>query len=489
MAILVVVNHLDDFNIEIPGVEIITSKTYLTDPRFIKLKRAKVFNLCRSYRYQSAGYYVSLLAAARGHRAIPDITTIQDTKTHSIIRIKSDELDELIQKTFAKIQTNDFTLNTYFGRNMEPDFQHLSMQLFSHFQVPLLRSNFLRHNGKWHLHNVDFIPSSELTETNKGYVFNCAKEFFSNKRFTIKKPAVYRYEIAILVNPEEKEPPSDAGAIKKFIKAAESLGMGAWTITKEEYNHVAEYDALFIRETTNVNHHTYRFARRAAVEGMVVMDDPESILRCSNKVYLAELLNHNNIPAPKTLIINKDNLHHLLHEFTLPVILKQPDSAFSQGVIKAKTVEELNREAKKMLEKSDLIIAQEFLPTEFDWRIGVLDRKPLFACKYYMANNHWQIINENKSGRTRYGKVETFELSEVPEHVLANAVKAANLIGNSLYGVDVKEIGGKSCVIEVNDNPNIDFGIEDKILKNDLYLKIMKVFLERLEKIKNRNSA
>jgi glutathione synthase/RimK-type ligase-like ATP-grasp enzyme len=56
-------------------------------------------------------------------------------------------------------------------------------------------------------------------------------------------------------------------------------------IEKEDYGRLAEFDALFIRETTGVNHHTYRFARRAEAEGLVVVDDPQSILKCTNKVY------------------------------------------------------------------------------------------------------------------------------------------------------------------------------------------------------------
>ena len=61
------------------------------------MRGAKVFNLCRSYRYQSLGYYVSLLAAARGHRPLPGVTAMQDLKSHHIIRHVSDELDRLIQ--------------------------------------------------------------------------------------------------------------------------------------------------------------------------------------------------------------------------------------------------------------------------------------------------------------------------------------------------------------------------------------------------------
>lgn len=485
MPILLIVNNREDFNAEIPGVEVVTAREYLTDPKFMRTKGMKIFNLCRTYRYQSDGYYISLLAAARGHKAMPEITTIQDTKTHSIVRIKSDELDEIIQKSLSTIDSSEFTLNIYFGKSIENVYHQLSAHLFQQFQAPLLRASFLKHKSKWHLHQVGILPASELCAGHEDYVAKFAADFFAGKKLTVRKPPVLGYEMAILVNPEEQEPPSNSIAIKKFIKAAASYGIHAYTITKDEYNHLGEYDALFIRETTNVNHYTYRFARRAAVEGLVVMDDPESILKCSNKVYLAELLENNKVPTPKTMIISKENADRIMEHFSFPIILKQPDSAFSKGVKKVSSEEELARELKLMLERSDLVIAQEFLPTSYDWRIGVLDRKPLFACKYYMAGKHWQIINCNEKGNNRYGKAETFDLQDVPQAVLDAAVKAANLIGEGLYGVDVKELDGKAYVIEVNDNPNIDAGVEDKILKNDLYSRIMEVFLARIKNLKN----
>ena len=53
---------------------------------------------------------------------------------------------------------------------------------------------------------------------------------------------------------------------------------------------MAEFDALWIRATTSIDNFTYRFARRAQQEGMPVIDDPQSMIRCTNKVYLAERL-------------------------------------------------------------------------------------------------------------------------------------------------------------------------------------------------------
>ena len=52
---------------------------------------------------------------------------------------------------------------------------------------------------------------------------------------------------------------------------------------KKDYLRLAEYDALFIREDTSLDDHTYRFSKKAEKEGMVVIDDPNSILKCTNK--------------------------------------------------------------------------------------------------------------------------------------------------------------------------------------------------------------
>jgi len=43
--------------------------------------------------------------------------------------------------------------------------------------------------------------------------------------------------------------------------------------------------------------------------------------------------------------------------------------------------------------------------------------------------------------------------------------------------VDVKETATGALVIEVNDNPNIDAGVEDAILGDALYTRILKSLL------------
>lgn len=261
--------------------------------------------------------------------------------------------------------------------------------------------------------------------------------------------------------------------------------MSTTLITRDDYSRVAEFDALFIRATTRVNHYTYRFARRASAEGLVVIDDPHSIIRCSNKVFLAEGLARLKIPTPATLIVHKDNVDAIIPELGLPCVLKEPDSAFSRGVYKADTPAELSRLTSALFEQSDLLVAQAFVPTDFDWRIGILDGQPLYACRYYMARQHWQIVKHSDTGgKPIEGDFDALTIEETPKQVIRTALRAAKMIGNGLYGVDLKQSGNRVYVIEVNDNPSIETRVEDKILGDQLYARIMQIFLHRIEQRK-----
>jgi glutathione synthase/RimK-type ligase-like ATP-grasp enzyme len=485
MQQLIVVDNPKKWSLDIPGVEVISAKSYLTDESYSALRNVKVFNLCRSYRYQTSGYYVSLLASARNHKPIPNVLAIQDLKSQAIIRIVSDELDDLIQSSMKPIQSDHFTLSIYFGKNLAKRYDKLCRRLFAHFQAPLLRAEFVKKDGLWILRSIQPIASSDVPEAHRPFVSEMAQEFFRKRNITVAKKDA-RYDLAILVNPDEEMPPSDEKAIQRFVRAAENLDFYTELITREDASRINEFDALFIRETTSVNHHTYRIARRAAAEGLIVIDDPESILKCTNKVYLAELLKKHNIPAPETIILNNDNMDLAIEKLGFPCILKQPDSSFSQGVVKANNEKEYIEEAEKLFEKSDLLIAQKFIPTSFDWRIGIINDKPLYACRYHMARKHWQIYNRTGDGKTRVGAADTVPMDEAPESVVKYALKAAALMGNGLYGVDLKEIDGKVYVIEVNDNPSIEAGCEDAVLKEKLYQTIMQVFLDRIEASKQR---
>ncbi len=478
MATLIVVDEPRDWPLQIPSAEVVAARSYLTDSRFSSLRRPRIYNLCESYAYQASGYYVSLLAAARGHRPLPDVLTMQDIKSPALIR-PTEELEELMQKALQDLTEERFELSVYFGHHPEPRFHRLAQALFNVFPVPLLKASFLR-RPKWRLQGLRPIPVGDIPPEQREFLRGAIGQHFARRMPEPKAPAV-RYELAILVNPADRSPPSDPPAIRRFEKAAEAHGFEVEIIGPDDFGRLAEFDALFIRETTQVNHHTYRFASRARTEGLIVIDDPDSIVRCANKVYLAELMTRLGMPTPKTLIVHRNNIERVEAELGLPCVLKQPDSSFSQGVVKVQDPASLRAALKQLLERSDLVVAQEYLPTSFDWRVGVLDRKPLYACRYYMARNHWQIYKQQAGGKMTGGRWDTLRVEDAPPAVVDLGVRAANAIGDGFYGVDIKEIGDRYLVMEVNDNPSVERSVEDQVLGDALYEAVMQVFRARLE--------
>lgn len=478
MPKLIVVENPESWQFRLDDVEVITPGNYIAGEHYQQTKGLKVLNLCKSYQYQSYGYYVSLLAEARHHKVLPGVTTIQDFRFPSILREDSQDFDNLIQQSFKNETGDRVEFNIYFGITQVETLNKLAKQLFQYIQAPSLRAVFGKRN-KWILQSIKPLSIGEVPEADRVLLQRGLEQYLQRKREY--RPDKKKYDLAILVNPKEPNPPSDEKAIQRFIKAADQVGLYAELITRNDLDRLVQFDALFIRETTFVNHHTFRFAKKAQSLGLTVIDDPESILKCTNKVYLFELLNANKILTPKSFVLSKENVKKLPEKLSYPFILKQPDGAFSKGVHKISSATEYKEVTSMMFKDSDLIIAQEYLPTPFDWRVGVLDGKPLYVCKYFMATEHWQIVNWNAQESSREGSVESISVDQAPAGLIRTALKATSLIGDSLYGVDMKEVDGKFYVIEINDNPNIDAGIEDKILKDKLYSTIMEVFLNKIK--------
>jgi len=42
-------------------------------------------------------------------------------------------------------------------------------------------------------------------------------------------------------------------------------------------------------------------------------------------------------------------------------------------------------------------------------------------------------------------------------------------------------VGGRQVLIEINDNPNVDRGVEDLVLGDEIYERVMKVFKARVD--------
>lgn len=466
------------------NAEIISAKDYLTSSEFSKIKKARIFNLCLNYSYQSTGYYVSLLAEARGHTALPAIKNLVDLKDMTIVRLLSSEFDELIQKSLKDIQSRHFILSIYFGQNVAKKYKEISAAFHRQFQIPLMRVTF-EFDHKWFIKEIKAISEAEVPEEHTTLLQEFTAQYFAKKRYHTARPTPSSYDMAILVKTDDPAPPSNPKALKRFIDAAEKMDFRVELIERNDLSRLSAFDALFIRMGTEVNNEAYAFARKAEQEGLALIDYPSAMLRCCNKVYMAEALENAGIEKPKTLIIHENNTGQVKAEIGFPVVLKSPDSTFSYGVKKAEDEQAYIPMIQEMLKYSDLVIAQEYLPSDYDWRITILDHQPLFACRYYMAKGHWQIYNWHAHKKNeKDGYVDAVAIEEVPEKIMKMALRAAKLMGEGLYGIDLKEVNGRAMVIEINDNPNIDAGIEDAYYGKKIYKKIISAFKERIDKVK-----
>jgi len=478
---IIVTEKPEKWQTEVEDVEWMTPQNYLADTQLAGTKNVKVMNLCQSYQYQSLGYYISLLAEARGHKVLPSTSTVMDFRFQGLIKEDTQDFDDLIQQVLSKRMEERVEVTIFFGFTEDLSLSKVGVLLFNLYQSPFLKATFVK-KEKWNLQNLKPFNLKDLSASDLNYASLSLKLFLEGKKVVKKHYSRKRYDLAIMISPDDPMPPSDPKAIQKFVKAAEKVGFNTEIITKNDYGKLTQFDALFIRETTNVNHHTFRFARKAYNEGLAVIDDPDSILKCTNKVYLNELMIANQVSVPKSAILRKDQKKVDLGVLDFPVVIKIPDGSFSKGVKKVSTMEELTVQLKEFFQTTDLVILQEFMPTEFDWRVGVLNGEPIYVCKYFMARNHWQIVEWKKGGTgVRQGKADAISMASVPKGLLQTAVKAAKLIGNGLYGVDIKQVDKKYYVIEVNDNPSIDSGIEDKIEKNGIYDAVMKYLIRKVQ--------
>lgn len=188
------------------------------------------------------------------------------------------------------------------------------------------------------------------------------------------------------------------------------------------------------------------------------------------------------VPTPRMLLMTPDmDIDAAVDELGLPLVLKASDGSFSIGVHKARTAAEGARFLADLRSRSAVLVAQEYMPTDYDWRIGMLAGEPLFACRYFMAQGHWQIIQHISPDHRLEGEAAAVPLQNVPAGVIETAQRAARLVGDGLYGVDLKQQGARTCAIEVNANPDIDSECEAALPASRVWLRLADWFAQRFQ--------
>jgi glutathione synthase/RimK-type ligase-like ATP-grasp enzyme len=465
---------------DVPHV-IVSSEDYVARPYMFAGARQKVVILARSYNYQTQGYYCALLAEARGHRVMPSVETMLDLRGRAHYEHALPELEEAFNRELKNFDGEPpGKLFVAFGRPDIAGFERFAQHLFEWFRAPTLTVTFKGDDWRF-IAKVELTPLARSSSEQK-VVFAAALKAYTGRKWRAPKPrSAPRHSIAVLHDPKDPLAPSTRATLMHWAKLASPLGVEVEPISKKDLGKLAEFDALFIRETTSIRNHTYQFARRAVMERMPVIDDPISMIRCTNKVYLWERLTHSGLPVPDTIVIQDPaDVERVADTLGFPVVVKIPDGSFSRGVRRADTLDELKATVTEFFKQTDILLAQRYVPTRYDWRVGVLAGQPLFVCQYRMAKKHWQIINHREDGTAEEGSARTLPIDKVPAEVLDAGVRAASLIGDGLYGVDLKETSEGVYIIEINDNPNLEHGIEDQIGKSDVWNRLTRWFTTRI---------
>ena len=280
---------------------------------------------------------------------------------------------------------------------------------------------------------------------------------------------VERYTIA---RSEEME------ALLRFGQVAQRLGHRLDVLFRPDMYKIPSYDALFIRALTDPLNSAYIASRLAEMHGLRVIDDPASIRICCDKVNMYGHLRAAGVSMPATEFlcpweITKENAERLFAEMGRPVVLKAPNSSFSMRVERVASPQDFVRVGRGYLRRADRVVAQRFVASDYDWRVGVLGNQVLYACRYLIPRKRWKILTYEEGGRVVSGRVQGVALDAADPRLLEVASAAARSIGSGFYGVDLKQSGDDYLVIEVNDNPTIAVGDEDQKAP-DLYERVIR---------------
>lgn len=270
----------------------------------------------------------------------------------------------------------------------------------------------------------------------------------------------------------------EARALENFKLVAEKMNHEFSFMFKKNIPEISKHDAVFIRATTDPLYTSYIVSKTAWELGLKVVDDPKSIQICGNKIHLYSLFDKFKIPHISTVFLNKDEFHHkqileIFEALGKPVVVKAPYTSFSKYVERVASETGFREVSTRFFRKSDVLVVQRFAPTSFDWRVGVLNGEVLYVCKYTMPKGKWKHGTKLRGKKTFvWGRTISLKKDHAPPKLIETALKACEIIGNGLYGVDIKEIDGDYIIIEVNDNPSIYAGYED-LRDKDVYERII----------------
>jgi len=211
--------------------------------------------------------------------------------------------------------------------------------------------------------------------------------------------------------------------------------------------------------------------------GIPVVESSKALIQ-ENKWNFYKICVKNNIPAPKSILLDTDLevAKKQLEEFNCwPVILKRVVGTWGDYVQKAENVDEAIEVMKKFWEKGNQvmsIIAQEFVDS-FSYRVTYIDDEIVQTA--IKENNNWKCTGVY---------AQNFKKFDIDDNLKQVINKIMSSFDIKICGVDLLKRGDEWVVIEVNTEPALDFFQDetDFLLKKEIAL-IQKVMTKAYENI------
>ncbi len=217
---------------------------------------------------------------------------------------------------------------------------------------------------------------------------------------------------------------------------------------------VGPIDAVIPRIGASITFYGLAVVRQLEQMGVYVNNESVAIARSRDKLRAIQTLSRYDIGIPSTVFVRDSNdiLPAIRRVGGTPVIIKLLEGTQGVGVILADTEKVAEAIIQTLQSAKQNVLVQKFVKESkgTDVRAFVVGDKVIAAMRRRAAQG------EFRSNVHRGGSVERLELDE---HYTRTAIRAAQIMGLRVAGVDMLESGEGPAVLEVNSSPGLE-GIE-----------------------------
>ena len=240
-----------------------------------------------------------------------------------------------------------------------------------------------------------------------------------------------------------------------------------------------EADAVIPRIGYSVTSEGVRVVRQFESQGVYVANSADSILRSRDKLTASQILSHQGIPVPRTALVTswRDTERAISRVGGVPCVIKASQGTQGNSVHLARSIRDANEHVYRLLANRETVLVQEYIRESHgkDVRVIVAGGEVVAAMRRVARGR------EFRSNFHLGGQVEAIELKEDYAKI---AIRAANLLGIEVGGVDLLEGRNGPILLEVNSSPGLE-GIE-KASKVNVAGKIIDMISQR-HKIQSTN--